>query len=173
MHVKKNSHSVSTTRLIIIKCTHLCDHPLGQNIEHSKHSNALFIQIPSKSTCISRGVIREPPAAAFSGSTIGLMPRQLSPWAALSQGPHMAKALNQTIPAQCRTPLTACLCSRAPTGLAMIFSELHCSRPNSHSVSLFLGGSQTGIVVWGLRTYAHSLSPSPSTGISLTHFSHF
>lgn len=51
MHVKKNSRSVSTTRLIIIKCTHLCDHPLGQNVEYSKHSNALFIQIPSKSTC--------------------------------------------------------------------------------------------------------------------------
>lgn len=147
MHVKKNSRSVSTTRLIIIKCTHLCDHPLGQNVEYSKHSNALFIQIPSKSTCYKPWSYWRASSCCISGSTIGLTPRQLSPWAALSHGPHTAKALNQTIPAQCRTPLTACLCSRAPTGLAMIFSELHCSRPHSHSVSLCLCGSQAGIVV--------------------------
>ena len=30
-HIEKNSSPMSMTRLIFIKCTHLYDHPLGQN----------------------------------------------------------------------------------------------------------------------------------------------
>ena len=113
-HIKKNSSPVSMTRLIVIKCTRLHDHPLGQNgtfqaLKCSIHSDPLQKHLFQAVELSERLQL-----LTHFRPTMGLTPRQPPPQAALSQGPHMAKALDQSFLPNAGLTLMASLCSLTP-----------------------------------------------------------